>query len=35
MHHNELDELEDREEARLREANGGSCPGPGRVHGQR
>ena len=28
MHHDELDELEDREEARLREANGGSCPGP-------
>lgn len=28
MHHTELDELEDQEEARLREANGGSCPGP-------
>jgi hypothetical protein len=28
MHHNELDEREDREEAQLREANGGSCPGP-------
>ena len=28
MHHTELDELEDQEEARLRKANGGSCPGP-------